>query len=300
MEFKTADPNQAVVISGRFEVDRKYGNFTCEFSKASYRTKRDMVRRYDFRIWPQSIYERLDFEKMDCSTSLSNQYSSNVVEMTILAMCENWLDSASNVGGIVTVQPAIRNISLHFAAMYRDRVLVEVIEKSFSYLERINVDSFEVTPTLSFKENGLETSVPQATYDIRIVNLFKYESREIKHRTATVNGSMRIFIETVVGYKGDDSTKLAITAKSDPSEMMQLYINKINFNLELELKRVNRVFKLFVKDVNVKVLEKEDRQRAFFVLSFVKKYVDIELAKEFKRSLTFLTDKVDFYSLNVD
>lgn len=298
-EFQTSDTNRDITITGRFEVDRKYGNFTCKFTNTNYITRRAMLRRYDFRVWPRNVYEILNFEKMDCTTSMSNQYSSNIIELVLPAMTQNWLDSASNIGSIVTVQPALKNISQHFSTMYRDRVLEEVIAESIHYLEKININSFDVTPTLNLKENGVETSLPEMTYNILINNLFNYKSREIKYKTMHTNSSMKVYIETVISYKDDDSTKLTITAKSDPAEKMHLYISKIDFNLDLEVKLVNKVYKLDIKDVKVNVLERQSRQQPLFILSFVKKYLDMELAKEFRRSLTFLTDKVDFYSLNV-
>lgn len=230
---------------------------------------------------------------------MSNQYTTNIIEMVLLAMTQSWLDSASYIGSIVTVQPALKNISQHFSTLYRDRVLEEVIAESIHYLEKININSFDVTPTLNLKENGIETSLPEMTYNILINNLFNYKNREIKYRTMHTNSSMKVYIETVISYKDDDSTKLTITTKSDASEKMELYISKIDFNLDLEVKVVNKVYKLDIKDVKVNVLERQSRQQPLFILSFVKKYLDMELAKEFRRSLTFLTDKVNFYSLNV-
>lgn len=260
-----------------------------------------MNRRYDFIVLADHIRETLTFEKMDCTTTLNNQYVDKVIHAVLTAMSQSWVDSASSIANIVSVQPTIANISSSFSDTYRNRVLRDVIHKGIDYLRIIDINSFDVTPSVYLRESGAESNGEEIVYNIKIYNLFDYYDYDVQYKTNDEStSSSKIRVDTVIRYDDKNTARLAITAKSDPHDVMNIYIKSIEFHLMVDLSQTNKVYKFNIDDINVTVVEKEtNEQKASLVTSIVKKYLGIELAREFKRSLTFLTSKVDFYGLNV-
>jgi hypothetical protein len=282
------------------------GNFTCKFANTNYESARQMLRRYDFLTWPTNIKEVLEFEKMDCQlkpTSGNTDPLGHVIDTVLSALSKSWLDSVTNVANTVSLEPAFRNMSHAFTQMYRERVLSKVIGASLDYLKNINVDSFDVTPSLGVSSNDsnsdLEITV-QNQYNVKIVNLFNYTDNKIEYTIdeTTKPDTMKILGKYVVFYNATAPAVLTISANENPQDVMKVIISSIEFDVHFEVQTVNQVHRFAIGHVNARVVETEEGKTNILYLMF-KKYLGIELSKELRRSLTYLTNKVDFYSLNV-
>lgn len=301
MEYATAESKRDIVITGNFNVYDASGTFTCKFTNTNYETTRHMLRRYDFRIWPTHIREKLRFEKMDCTTSLSNNHVDKVIDMVLISLSKTWLSSVSNFANAVDVDSRINDIGATFVTMYRESVLRKLINKGIIYLKNLNINSFDVSPSLYSSANEA-TAEPEATnklYNIKIENIFNYWNNDLQYSVSqNESHSLKLIGKYIVHYRPDSTAVLIISSKDDPTDVMNIVIKSIEFDLTFQVKSINEVQKLNITDVNV-TIEENKSQRINFVFSLLKKYLGLELAKEFKRSLIFLTDKVDFYSLNV-
>ncbi len=235
---------------------------------------------------------------MDCTTNLNNQYVDSIINGVLSAMTKSWLDSACNIANAIVVSPAVRNASQMFSEMYKDRVVKDVVREGINHLQRININSFDVSPSVYIAEAGANADLQGLIYNIKIYNLFNYSNYYVKYRVEGDKKPDNILVDAVISYDSANAAKLAITAKNDPSEVMDIFVQKIEFHMTLELKTINNVLKLNIADINVSVIENESPHFTL-ITSIVKKYLGLELAKEFKRSMKFLTAKIDFYSLNV-
>lgn len=301
VSYETSENENHILISGKFNVEYQFANFSCKFSETNYKVVRRMVRRYDFSVKPTSIKETLFFEKMDCSTSLSNQHVDKVIETVLWAMSKNWLDIVSNVATMGVIGPALTTVSMESITLlrgYRNELLKKVIGHGITYLKNVGINSFDISPALYLKEQGADLDTQGIIYNVKIYNLFDYNYYHVNYTTENQKYDMKIFVKTVITYDGKNIVKLAITSKSDPSDIMDMYINNIEFISTFEIQSINKVKRLNIGDIKVNIVEKDLKTSQFFTL-IIKKYLGIELANEFKRSLRFLMNKINFYSLNV-
>lgn len=274
-----------MVITGNLYIYEKYDTFTCKFTNISYEKTKHMLRRYDFQIVPTHISEKLHFQKMKCtSNSLDIDTFSDLI-LTYLS--KYWLKSVSNHANTAITEPHIRNINTLFLKMYRESVLRKLINKCVTYLQNINIKSFDVSPS--------QSSSVDEHYNIRI-DLFNYD---LQYSLSLNEPYSLKFVGKCTHRTAHEPTAfLIISSKNNSHDVIIIEVQSIEFDLTLEVNWINKVQKLNIIDVNVTIEKNNDQEYSSHILSLIK-YSSVKLANEFKQYFIFLIDKIDFYSLNV-
>lgn len=277
-----------MVINAKYYTLQDSNAFTCKFTNISYKKTKDMLRRYDFRFMPTHISEKLHFEEMKC-TYLYNysdaiDINSELGQNLTFLLTEYSLKSVSDRASTVITEFHFRNISTLFLKKYRELVLRKLINKCVMYLENLSLNFFNVIPSMSSSVNE--------HYNIRIENLFNYNPQY----SLSLNDPYSLKFMGKYIHRTPPTGFLIISSKNNSNEVI-IKVQSIEFYLILEVTWINKVQKLNIIDVNV-TINKFDQEYSSDILSLIK-YLNIELAKEFKRSFIFLTEKIDFYSLNV-
>lgn len=290
-----------MAITGIFNFYARVFRFSCELTNAAFQSVRSMVRLYDYRLTPIRTEEKLQFEKLKCTLNESSDRITDQVlsEMITSALSDYWLDHAINVANSAVVDAQIRNSSDILSTSYKRRILDAMVIEGIQYLRNLNINSFDVSPSSigPIKENTLEAQFDYQLYNIKIYNLFNYSDFETKYVTNDEANSMKVVLSSTIFYPTENSAILAITSKQDPGDVMTFFVNHIEVTSAFEVKMINKVRKLKLMNVNVKIGE-NDQRHVMFVIQILKKYLSMELSKEFQRALTFLMSKIDFYSLN--
>ncbi|XP_065221929.1 uncharacterized protein LOC135846645 [Planococcus citri] len=303
--YKSAEDGRSMVLSGIFNFYTKVYRFSCELTEAVFKFDQNLMRMNDFTVKPMRTEQTLQFEKKRCTLNESSDRVTDDILMNMMtdALSKYWLDHAVNVAHAGLLDHQIKNYTSQFTNIYKRKLLSTLVLRTIDYLRTLNINSFDVSPTAhgSLKDNSLDMLFENQVYNIKIFNLFNHSDYNTTYKMSNemAGNTFKVPMTTTVFYPVENSAILAISSKQDPNEVITFYIKNVEVNTVFELKTINKVTKVRPIDVSVKLIEVGEQKRDPIVIQILKKYLNLELSKEFQRALTFLMSEIDFESLNL-
>lgn len=302
-DYKSPMDGKSMVVTGNFYFYTKVYRFSCELTEAVFKSERNMVRRNDFTVQSTKTVEKLEFDNKRCTLNESSDSVTDDILLTMMTdgLSKFWLDHAINVAHSSILDRQLKSAANQFTSQYKSRVLSTLVRETIDYLKTLNINSFDVSPSAhgSLKDNALDTLFENQVYNIKIFNLFNYSNFNTTYKRSDEGANaMKLLMTTTIYYPTDSSAILAISSKQDPNDVITFYVKNVEMSTIFELKTINKVTRVRPLDVNVKLIENELKHDSI-VIQVLKKYLNLEMSREFQRALTFLMGKIDFNTLNL-